>query len=321
MEFKVANMDRPAIITTLAVTMLLVGLSIFFVLKIPYGWFFAILMIAIIILSYLLSPRSYSIEHDHLIIQKVIGRRISISLQDVQAYTVVPNFAKLRVSRTFGNGGIFGYYGTFSTAEFGTISCQLRSLKDVFMIKTYHGIFAISPAHKAKFEETFVNKVKSLTGTVTSLTPTMPGTIRQANPLILILPAAIFTLTMIMVFVLYTKLPDRIAVHFDMQGNPDGWASQTSFMISGILPAAVLLLINTAIFFFVRRTTIKPTLPYLLVVLFSVFQIFTLYVSLDTYWINVNERHLIPFPFNIILYGLIIVAMLYVYYRKTKTSA
>ena len=63
----------------------------------------------------------------------------TVALEDVEGYTVVPNFAKLHVSRTFGNGGLFGYYGTFSTAEYGAMSCQLRSLKDVFIIRTKRG--------------------------------------------------------------------------------------------------------------------------------------------------------------------------------------
>lgn len=321
MEFDVAKLDRPAIITTLAVTLLLVGLSTFFIIKVPHGWVFAILMMAIIFFSYLLSPKKYSFEDGKLIIQKIIGTRISIPLEDVEGYTLVLNFAKLRVARTFGNGGIFGYYGTFSTAEYGAISCHLRSLKDVFIIRTNRGTYAISPAQRARFEEYFVNTVQRLRGRVTNLAPSTPGTIRSANPLILILPAAIFILTVIIVLSLYPRLPGRMAVHFDMQGNPNGWASRTSFMISGLVPAAVLLVLSTAIFFFVRRTTSKPTLPYLIVGLFSVFQLFISYVSFDTYWINIHNRHLIPFPYNIVSYMLIIAAVLFVYYRKAKTSA
>jgi hypothetical protein len=321
MEFKIAKLDRPAIITTLAVTLLLVVLSIFFLIKVPFGWIFSILMMAIIFFSYLLSPNSYSFAGGKLIIHKTMGRRISIPLEEVEAYTLVPNFAKLRISRMFGNGGIFGYYGAFSSAEYGMISCQLRSLKDVFLIKAKHGTYAISPAQKKRFNDYFVNAVQSSQGKTANLVPASPSTMRQANPLVLLLPIAIFIMTVIIVLALYWRLPGRIAVHFDMQGNPNGWASRTSFLISGLVPAAVLLILNTAIFFFVRRTTTKPTLPYLIVGLFSVFQLFISYVSFDTYWINIHNRHLIPFPYSIVSYMLIIAVVLFVYYRTTKTSA
>jgi uncharacterized membrane protein len=320
MDFKVSRLDRPALIVTLAVSILLIGLATFFIIKVPFGWMFAVGMLAIILVCYLLSPKYYSLREGKLVIQKVIGKEISIPLEDVMAYTVVPDFTKLRVSRTFGNGGLFGYYGVFSTAEYGTISCQMRSLKDVIIIKTSHGAFALSPEQRARFEEHLVNTVKGLRGEIAPLAPTPPETIRQANPLILILPAAILILTVAMVFMLYPRLPERIAVHFDMQGNPDGWATRTSFMVSGLIPAVVLFILNTLIFFFVRRTTTRPTMPYLIVLLFTVFQLFASYVSLDTYWVNVHDHHLVPFPYNIIAYGLVIAVVLFFYYRKTRPS-
>jgi hypothetical protein len=320
MEFRVARLDRPALITTLAVTILLLGLATFFIIKVPYGWIFAIGMLAIILLSYLMSPKKYSLHGGTLVIHKVIGKKISIPLEDVLAYTVVPNFAKLRVSRTFGNGGLFGYYGLFSTAEYGTISCQLRNLKDVIIIKTTHGAFALSPEQGSIFEDQLVNVVRGIRGEVAALTSTAPRDIRQAKPMILILPAAIFALTVVAVLLLYAKMPDRVAIHFDMQGSPNGWASRTSFMVSGLIPASILFILNMLMFFLVRRTTTRPTLPYLIVLLFAVFQLFALYVSLDTYSINVHDHHIVPFPYNIIGYGLVVVVVLFFYYRKTRTS-
>ena len=318
MEFNVAKLDKVATALTISVTILLLGLSIFFILKVPHGWIFAILMLSIVLISYLLSPAKYYIMGSKLVIQKFIGKRIVIPLEDVHGYAVIPDFAKLRVARTFGNGGLFGYYGMFSTAEYGTINCQLRNLKEIFVIKTTHGMFAISPAHRSKFEEYLVNTVQGLRGTIETLVPSVPSATEYANPLILILPALIFIFTVVMVLSLYPGLPERIAVHFDMHGTPDGWASSTSFIISGIIPATVLFVISVTIFLFVRRATRKPTLPYLIVVLFAFIQLFIAYVSFDTYWINKKGAHLVPFPYNMMGYVLIIAVVSYVYYRKIK---
>lgn len=320
MKFKPAKLDKLATIVTVCVTVLLVGLSLFFIIEVPYGWLFAILMMSIILFSYLLSPAQYFFEGSTLVIQKVIGRKSIISLEDVEGYTVIPDFTKLRVARTFGNGGLFGYYGTFSTAEYGAINCQLRNLKQVFIIKTTRGTFAISPADATRFEEYFINTVQGLKPELTRLTPSTPSAMRHASPLILLLPAAIFILTMVLIFSLYPQLPERIAVHFDMQGNPNGWASRSSFIASGLIPVTVLFVVSIAVFFVIRRATHKPTLPYMIVALFAVFQLFTTYISLDTYWINKHDAHLIPFPYNIIGYVVIIVVLLLVYYRKTRTT-
>jgi hypothetical protein len=268
-----------------------------------------------------LSPARYFFDGRRLIIEKVIGKKIIIPLEDIEGYAMIPDFTKLRVARTFGNGGLFGYYGTFSTAEYGTINCQLKNLKQVFIIKTTRRTFAISPADAKRFEEHFTNTVKGLKPELKELAPAMPSTMHLANLLILILPAAIFILTIILVLSLYPQLPARIAVHFDMHGNPNGWASRSSFIASGLIPAAVLFVINVAVFFLTRRTTRKPTLPYMIVGLFSVFQLFAAFVSLDTFWINIHDSHLIPFPYNIIGYMVIIVVLLFVYYRKVRTTA
>lgn len=320
MEFKPARLDKLATIVTAFVTVLLVGLSIFFIIKVPFGWLFAILMMSIVIFSYLLSPARYFFDGRKLVIEKVIGKKIIIPLEDVEGYTMIPDFTKLRVARTFGNGGLFGYYGSFSTAEYGTLNCQLKNLKQVLIIKTSHRTYAISPADAKRFEEYFTNAVRGLKSELTELRPALPSTLCHASPLILLLPAAIFVLTMVLVLSLYPQLPDRIAVHFDMHGNPNGWASRSSFIASGLIPAAVLFIVSVAVFFLIRRTTQKPTLPYMIVGLFSVFQLFTAFISLDTYWLNIHDTHLIPFPYNIIGYVVIIVVLLFVYYRKTRTT-
>lgn len=320
MEFKIARLDKLATTLTIFVTILLVGLSIFFILKVPHGWIFAILMLSIVFVSYLLSPVKYYFLGSKLVIQKVIGKKIIIPLEEVRGYVVIPDFAKLRVARTLGNGGLFGYYGMFSTAEYGTINCQLRNLKEIFIIKTACGMFAISPADRLKFEEYLVNAVRGLKGTIETLVPSMPRATEHAHPLILILPIVIFICTTAMVLFLYPGLPERMAVHFDMHGTPDGWASRSSFIISGLIPATVLFAISVIIFLFVRRATRKPALPYLIVVIFAFFQLFAAYVSLDTYWINKKDAHLVPFPYNIIGYVLIIAVLLYVYYRRIKGS-
>ena len=321
MEFKRAKLDTPALITTSLVTVLLAGLAIFFVTLEPFGWVFSVICLSIITLSYLLSPAKYYIQGSDLVIKKVIGKEIKIRLNEIEGYTIVPNFSKLRVARTFGNGGLFGYYGTFSTAEYGPLNCQLSNLKNVVILKTAEQTYAISPAALAQFENELTGGVNAVRGKIDALTPSETGTAHQAKPLILLLPLFLFILTLVMVFLVYLQLPERIAIHFDMHGNPDGWGSRTSYLISGIAPATILAAISILTFFIVRRATKKPNLPYFLVVIFAVIQFFTAYISFETFWVNKYGHHIIPFPYSMIVYFIAIVVLIFIYYRKVRSSA
>jgi uncharacterized membrane protein len=123
-----------------------------------------------------------------------------------------------------------------------------------------------------------------------------------------------------MVLALYTRLPDQIATHFDTQGNPNGWSSKTSFIAAGLLPAIVLCAISIAIFLFVRKTTQRPAVPHMMLVLFALFQLFVAYVSIDVYWFNANGTHLIAFPYNIVIFVLIVSLLLFAYFRRAKAT-
>ena len=319
MEFKAARLDKPALITTAFVTILLTVFAIFFYLMVPFGWVFSIIAILIIALSFLFSPAKYYFSGSNLIIRKVIGSEKKIDLNEVEGYAIVPDFSKLRVVRTFGNGGLFGYYGSFSTAEYGPLVCQMTSLKNVFVIKSRSGSYALSPA-TTQFEEQLTGAVAASKGRIDILTQLPAGTGPKANSMILLLPVMLFLLTVLMVLLAYTQLPQRIAIHFDLQGNPDGWASRTSYLISGIVPAAVLVAISIITFSMISRATRKPDLAYVLVALFAVIQLFIAYISLETYWVNRHGKSIMPFPYNFIIYFLVIGGLLIVYFRKTRAN-
>lgn len=316
MDFKAARLDTLAIIISGFTTVLLVGLAIFFIFKAPHGWIFSIVMILILIISYLLSPKRYLFEGSKLIIEKVIGKRIIISLDEIEGYVLVPDLTKLKIARTFGNGGLFGYYGLFSTAEYGTINCQLTSLKNVFIVKSKKGTFAFSPYDPLTFEEYFKNTVAGITGKLEKLVPLKREAIKYASPLILLIPITIFALTVVMILSLYPQLPERIATHFDFHGNPDAWGSRNSFTTAGIIPSSILVVLNFVLFFIVRRTTVRPAIPNFLVIIFSLIQIFVVYASFDMYWFNKHNTHLIPFIYSIVGFACILAFIFLLYYQK-----
>lgn len=316
MEFKIAKLDRIATGVSIFTTVLLVGMAVFYCIKVPYGLVFAMGMMLILIISYLLSPRRYIFEGSNLVIEKVIGKRNIITLAEVEAYTSIPDLTKLKVARTFGNGGLFGYYGIFSTAEYGEINCQLTSMRDLILIKTSKGNYALSPLEPAKFTDYLKTQVTGIKGNIEELKPFEPGTIKHASPVILLIPVFIFVLWILALGFIYPQLPERVAVHFDFNGNANGWSHPSSFIISTMIPMVVLLALSILIFFVVRQTTARSIIPNTLVIFFSVIQLIVFYALLDTYWFNMHGLHLLPPAYTLLGFIVLVVVLLYLYYRR-----
>lgn len=118
-------------------------------------------MISIVLFSYLLSPSRYYIQGGNFVIEKVVGKKIIIPLNIIEGYIEVVDFNKLKPVRSMGNGGLFGYYGIFATKDYGNINCQLARLKNIIIIKSKSGFFAISPEKP----ELLIDWLKSTTGT------------------------------------------------------------------------------------------------------------------------------------------------------------
>ncbi|MEO0123329.1 MAG: PH domain-containing protein [candidate division WOR-3 bacterium] len=313
MEFKPAKLDRLALITSIITSILLVCFSFFFLINnIPYGWIFALLMLSIVLISYLLSPKSYYIQGAYFIIEKVIGTKISIPISEIEGIFEVDDFYKLKPIRSLGNGGLFGYYGIYTTKDYGNINCQLTRLKDVLIIKSKNGYYAISPEKPERLLEWF----RSTTGTTLIKENPEPETIKKkASPLILLVPETIFMLTLIMIILLYPQLPDKIATHFDVRGNPDGWSPKISFIYFGILSQIISLIICAISFFAMRNRYHEPMAIYLLIIMVSVVQLIVAYAALDIYWFNVYDSHLLPMGLMFIFFTGIFLVFLFIYYR------
>jgi len=316
MEFKISRLDRSALFISILSTVLLIGLAIFALLNTPHGWIFSILMLLTIIIPYLLSPRRYFFEGSKLIIEKVIGTKITIPLTEIEAYLFVPNFLKLKPIRVFGNGGLFGYYGIFATNDYGIINCQLKSLKNVFILKSKIGSFAISPSESANFEDYFKNVVIGITGKIGSIEPLKREAIKKASPLILILPDLIFVLTILMIILLYPQLPERIATHFDLRGIPNGWSTKGSFTAFSIIASSLLLLLNCILFFIFRSTTAGAKPTNFLVIFFSLIQIFIASVFFDVYWFGIHDLHFLRFEYQLIGFAIVLAGVLLFFYQR-----
>ncbi|OPX17749.1 hypothetical protein BXT86_04810, partial [candidate division WOR-3 bacterium 4484_100] len=312
-------LDTLSTIISIASTVFFIGLSYIFITK-PFGWIFVLLFFSILIICYLLSPKEYYFREGKFIIEKIYGKKIIIPLDMIEEYVFIPNIMKLKMLRTFGNGGLFGYYGMFSTVEYGQINLQLTSMKNVFIIKTKKGLYAVSPEATKDFETYLKNAVTATTGEISEL-KRREGKIEYARLTILLIPLIIFLLTIGMILILYQNLPLKIAVHFDIYGNPDRWGPRTVFLSSNLIPSAMVFVLNIFLFLVVRRVSTKPYIPNFLVVFFSIIQLFITYVSIDTYWRNIHQTHIISIFWAIIVFIVIMGILLLYYYKKIIKSS
>lgn len=294
----------------------LTALSIFFIIKIPYGSFFALGIMLIPASCFALKPQSYRLEGSHLIIRKNIGTKIVVPLTMIEGYTIVPNLFALKISRTFGNGGLFGYYGMFSTAEYGSLNCQLTRGKNAIIIKTQKGTFALSPADSVRFEEQLKTYVANQAGSVQKIDAQSLQSVTWASPVILAIPIVLYLLTIIVILISYSRMPERIAVHFDAYGNPDRWGPRSSYLISSLIPSTISLLLAIGAFFVVRKTTHNPRLPRFLVIIVCFIQLFSAYMAFNTYWLNIHGHHILPFEYTIAAFVIGLVGLFIYYYKR-----
>ncbi|MFI5222059.1 MAG: PH domain-containing protein [Bacteroidia bacterium] len=101
--------------------------------------------VATLIICYVLSPGSYVINETDLIIKRPAGDA-KIKLSDI-AEIRMANEGELKwMLRTFGNGGLFGYYGKYFVYGIGTLTLYTTKLTNRIFIQTKQGKkFLISP--------------------------------------------------------------------------------------------------------------------------------------------------------------------------------
>ncbi len=320
MRFKPARLETGAAVVTIVTTAILAAMGAWLAFKMPppSGWIAAAALSAIIIGCFLWSVKEFRREGDNLIIERMIGTKTVIPLKDIEHAVLIDNFMSMKPMRVFGNGGLFGYYGIFSTAEHGSISCHLTRLHRIIMLRTQGRFYAISPQDDQQFMAMIASSAPNADRRPETMPTLRPETIKYAHPMILLIPDAILVISIIMAVVLYPKLPPIIATHFDGQGTPNGWSTRQSFMVFSLLPCLILFGINVLIFFAIRRRVPDPRVTYFITGLLSFMQLFFAYIMFDIYSFSVRQSHILPLSYMMyILFGAIAVGFI-LYYRMIR---
>ncbi|HMI07669.1 MAG TPA: PH domain-containing protein [Flavobacterium sp.] len=156
MEFK-ASYGLMTKIVTAAIALLFTGLIVFGAgssesSRTAYGAIFLIMVFGICLI---LSPRGYSVTKDELLIHRLIGN-VHIKKADIKSVATLEKDDVRYAIRTFGVGGLFGYYGKFYNSRFGHMTWYMTRSDRPVLITTVKGKkIVLSPDEVGSFTAAF----------------------------------------------------------------------------------------------------------------------------------------------------------------------
>jgi hypothetical protein len=95
-------------------------------------------LLSVLVVSFLISVSSYTIETDNITINRRIGN-IVINKSDIQSIKLLSKDDLKWTIRTFGVGGLFGYYGKFSNRKIGSMTWYVTHRNKTILITTTAG--------------------------------------------------------------------------------------------------------------------------------------------------------------------------------------
>lgn len=159
MIFK-ATLDKAAKLLTIGMPVLLIGFVIGPKLwSTPVNGSAAILVSIILgftsIIAYALSPTSYEIKEDRVIIHRPL-KDLVIHRSEIEEVHQMEDGKLARSMRLFGSGGLFGYFGLFWNREFGTMTWYATRRDQAIMITTSsHKKLVITPDETDAFMQAY----------------------------------------------------------------------------------------------------------------------------------------------------------------------
>jgi hypothetical protein len=155
-----ASMDKMAKTVTVAVTILFASIIILQYALVSNGSIATPIIITIFLLAiyfcvFLFRPMGYSITSDGIVIHRLWGD-VKMDKNQISSVELIEK-EKLRWSlRTFGVGGLFGYFGKFANAKLGTMTWYItRRDHPVLIVTSNNKKIIISPDEAEKFVSDF----------------------------------------------------------------------------------------------------------------------------------------------------------------------
>ncbi len=89
------------------------------------------------VITYMLSPRSIEVTADLIIIHKVVGKTVlrRADIADIHPHQTRSTFE----ARTFGSGGLFGFFGKFYNTRYGHYTAYVGDFSKSFYVILKNG--------------------------------------------------------------------------------------------------------------------------------------------------------------------------------------
>lgn len=97
-----------------------------------------LLFVAILLGCWLYAPQSYTVDSTDLTINRPISK-VKIKRADISQVRTVANGEMSGSIRTFGNGGLFGFYGKYYNSKIGHMTLYTTQTKNRVLIITKQG--------------------------------------------------------------------------------------------------------------------------------------------------------------------------------------
>ena len=113
----------------------------------PASGFMSVMPFALILVvafAYLFSVKNYEVTDRELIIHKPFGKTI-YPRNEIETVQQIDRRLLRFAIRTFGIGGVFGYYGEFYTGKLGSMTWYRTQLSNPVMIRTAKKKIVFSP--------------------------------------------------------------------------------------------------------------------------------------------------------------------------------
>ncbi len=94
-----------------------------------------VLLVSIYLIAYLFHPVSYELTADKLIIKRPVSSLV-IPRNTIKSTEQLSDGSLTGSIRTFGVGGLFGYYGKFANSKFGSMSWYATRRNKLVLLRT-----------------------------------------------------------------------------------------------------------------------------------------------------------------------------------------
>jgi len=118
------------------------------------------IFLAIYLFCYLYAPQAYLVESDKIKIIRPIGK-VDIRFNNISSIRLVDKSEIRTLIRTFGVGGLFGYYGYYYSSSLGKLILYTTQRKNLLVIEQKVGRKILLSPDDTSLVETLITKFKN----------------------------------------------------------------------------------------------------------------------------------------------------------------